>query len=265
MIESVYPALDALGALEPRFISVTYGAGGSENCENTLAVAKRVKDSCKVPAVAHLACINLTKADATSILAQFRAAMVLDVLALRGDRVPGAAQESLNKDFTYASDLVKFIKSFDSTFNIYGACYPEGHIESKSLAQDIDHLKEKVDAGVSTLLTQLFFDNGRFYDFCNLIQKVGINIPIEAGIMPPINAASIKKMVGLSNASIPKKLNTLIEKYGEDKEGMRQAGLDYAIEQIKDLCANGFNKIHLYTMNNALNAKAIMEGSSEAI
>lgn len=264
-IESVYPALDALSALSPRFISVTYGAGGSENCANTLAVAMRIKNSCKVPVVAHLTCINLTKVEAENILTQFKASGVMNILALRGDKVAGVDYTNKSAQFKYAADLVKFIKSFDGDFNIYGACYPEGHIEAKSLADDITHLKEKIDAGVTTLLTQLFFDNGRFYDFCNLVRQAGIDAPIEAGIMPATNAASIKKMVGLSNAKIPKKLLALIDKYGDDKESMRRAGLDYAVEQIKDLCANGFNKIHLYTMNNPLNAKTIMEGASEAI
>lgn len=259
-IESVTNALDELKDIHPDFISVTFGAGGSENCENTLKIAEHIKNVCKVEPVVHMPCINMTKADATSVLENFQKAGIENILALRGDRMEG--REPAN-DFLHATELVSFIKDFDAKrtdgkcFNILGACYPELHPESPSIYDDINHLKEKVDAGASHLLSQLFFDNEQFYRFLERCKIKGIEVPIEAGIMPATNKKSIERMVSMTNAVLPKKFTDMMERYGDNPEAIRDAGIAYAVDQIVDLVTHGVQGIHLYTMNNPYVAKKI--------
>ena len=263
-IETIYNTLDEIKNLKPDFISVTFGAGGSENSETTLSIANRIKTVCNVESVVHLPCINLTKEEATSLLTDFRAAGIENILALRGDKVEG--KEPCN-DFLHASDLIQFIKEFDTLnqdcseekFNIIGACYPEGHPDSSSLVEDIKNLKIKVDAGVSHLISQLFFDNNCFYDFIEKTKLAGINVPIEAGIMPVVNKAQIERMVSRCGVVLPKKYTAMMEKYGDNAEAIRDAGIAYAIDQIVDLVSQGVDGIHLYTMNNPFVAKKITQ------
>ena len=263
-IETIFNTLDELKNLKPDFISVTFGAGGSENSETTLSIANRIKTVCGVESVVHLPCINLTKEDATSLLTDFRAAGIENILALRGDKVEG--KEPCN-DFLHASDLIQFIKEFDAlnqdsseqSFNIIGACYPEGHPDSPSLVDDIRNLKIKVDAGASHLISQLFFDNNCFYDFIEKARLAGIDVPIEAGIMPVVNKAQIERMVSRCGVVLPKKYTAMMEKYGDNAEAIRDAGIAYAIDQIVDLVSQGVDGIHLYTMNNPFVAKKITQ------
>lgn len=263
-IETVYNTLNELSGIKPDFISVTYGAGGSENCENTLNIAKRIKDICQVESAVHLPCINMTKKDAQFVLEQFQSAGIENILALRGDKVEG--REPCN-DFLHASDLISFIKDFDSKrtdgkhFKILGACYPEMHPNSANYVDDIKNLKKKVDAGAEHLLSQLFFDNEKFYRFMERCQIAGINVPIEAGIMPATNKKSIERMVSMTNAVLPKKFTKMMERYGDDPIAIRDAGIAYAIDQIVDLVTNGVDGIHLYTMNNPYVAKKINEAT----
>ena len=263
-IETIYNTLDELKNLKPDFISVTFGAGGSENSETTLSIANRIKTVCNVESVVHLPCINLTKEEATSLFTDFRAAGIENILALRGDKVEG---KEPCKDFLHASDLIQFIKEFDAlnqdsseqSFNIIGACYPEGHPDSPSLVDDIKNLKIKVDAGASHLISQLFFDNNCFYDFIEKARLAGIDVPIEAGIMPVVNKAQIERMVSRCGVVLPKKYTAMMEKYGDNAEAIRDAGIAYAIDQIVDLVSQGVDGIHLYTMNNPLVAKKITQ------
>ena len=263
-IETIYNTLDELKNLKPDFISVTFGAGGSENSETTLSIANRIKTVCNVESVVHLPCINLTKEEATSLLTDFRAAGIENILALRGDKVEGKEPCT---DFLHASDLIQFIKEFDTLnqdcseekFNIIGACYPEGHPDSPSLVDDIKNLKIKVDAGVSHLISQLFFDNNCFYDFLEKTKLAGINVPIEAGIMPVVNKTQIERMVSRCGVVLPKKYTAMMEKYGDNAEAIRDAGIAYAIDQIVDLVSQGVDGIHLYTMNNPFVAKKITQ------
>lgn len=263
-IETIYKTLDELKNLKPDFISVTFGAGGSENSETTLSIANRIKTVCGVESVVHLPCINLTKENVTNLLTDFRAAGIENILALRGDKVEG---KEPSNDFLHASDLIQFIKEFDTLnqdcseekFNIIGACYPEGHPDSSSLVEDIKNLKIKVDAGVSQLISQLFFDNNCFYDFIEKAKIAGINVPIEAGIMPVVNKAQIERMVSRCGVVLPKKYTAMMEKYGDNAEAIRDAGIAYAIDQIVDLVSQGVDGIHLYTMNNPFVAKKITQ------
>ena len=264
-IDTIFQTLDELKDLNPDFISVTFGAGGSENCTNALAIAKRVKDTCGVESVIHLPCINLTREDATFVLDQFKEAGIENILALRGDIVPG--KEPANH-FHSAQDLIHFIKAYDSnrtdgkTFKVLGACYPELHPQSKSVYEDISYLKKKVDAGADHLLSQLFFDNEQFYRFIERCRIKGIKVPIEAGIMPATNKKSIERMVSMTNAKLPKKFTDMMDRYADNPEAIRDAGIAYAIDQIVDLVTHGVEGIHLYTMNNPLVARKIYEATN---
>lgn len=263
-IETVYHTLSELSDIKPDFISVTYGAGGSENCENTLNIAKRIKDVCGVESAVHMPCINMKKQDAQFVLEQFQEAGIENILALRGDRIEG--REPAN-DFLYASDLIKFIREFNEKrtdgkrFKIMGACYPECHPNSSGPIDDLKNLKRKVDAGAEHLLSQLFFDNEKFYTFLERCQLVGINVPIEAGIMPATNKKSIERMVSMTNAVLPKKFVRMMDRYADEPEAIRDAGIAYAIDQIADLVTNGVDGVHLYTMNNPIVAKRINEAT----
>lgn len=263
-IETIFSTLDELKDLRPDFISVTFGAGGSENCDNALAIAKRIKDECKVESVIHMPSINMTKADAKYCLEQFQTAGIENILALRGDRVEGKEPCS---DFPHASDLIEFISAFDKLrtdgkkFHIFGACYPELHPQSDSVYSDIDNLKKKIDAGATHLLSQLFFDNEKFFRFQERCQIKGINVPIEAGIMPATNKKSIERMVSMTNAQLPKKFTDMMERYGNHPDAIRDAGIAYAIDQIVDLVTHGVQGIHLYTMNNPHVARKIYEAT----
>ena len=270
-IDSVFSTLDELKDLNPDFISVTFGAGGSENCDNSIAIAKRIKDVCHVEPVIHMPCLNMTRADAKFVLEQFKQAGIDNILALRGDKVEGKTPCG---DFKHADELIRFIKDFDKEqaahdnqvsgktgFNILGACYPELHPESTSVYDDIDFLKKKVDAGATHLLSQLFFDNDQFYRFLERCKIKGINVPIEAGIMPVTKKKSIERMVSLTNAKLPKKFTDMMARYEDFPEAIRDAGIAYAIDQIVDLVTHGVQGIHLYTMNNPLIARKIYEAT----
>ncbi|MCD7905322.1 MAG: methylenetetrahydrofolate reductase [NAD(P)H] [Clostridiales bacterium] len=243
-IDSIYKTLDGLKVLSPDFISVTYGAGGSENFEKTFHVAKAIK-ACGIESIAHLSCIGLNKEDVDFLLEEYKSAGIDNILALRGDLNPSV---KLSKDFKYAEDLVTYIRK-RGDFDIAGACYPEGHPEAPSFGEDLKHLKSKVDAGVTHLISQLFFDNEDFYYFLEKARALGIDVPIEAGIMPVVNKSQIERMVSLCGARLPKKFLRIMDKYEDKPEAMRDAGIAYAVDQIVDLLTQGVDGIHLYTMN----------------
>ena len=260
-IDTVYRTLDGLTELHPDFISVTYGAGGSLPGCSTREIVSIIKEKYHTESIAHLTCISSTKADIDRIIGEFEQYGIENVLALRGDINPDIPPK---EDFKHASDLITYMKA-RSDLCFSGACYPEGHLESESLDEDIENLKRKVDAGADHLISQLFFDNGCFYRFLDKARAAGINVPIEAGIMPCVNAASIKRMVGLCGASLPPKFTKTIARFGENPEAMRDAGIAYANEQIIDLVSSGVDGIHLYTMNNPYVAQKISEGVSSII
>ncbi len=238
--------LDGLQGLKPDFISVTCGTGGYENSSETLKIASLIKNKYGIESVAHLPCVSLTKKEVLDILSQVRHAGIGNILALRGDINPEIAPK---KEFNHASDLISFIKE-NSEFNIIGACYPEGHRECPNIVKDIHHLKEKVDSGANHLITQLFFDNSYFYSFRERAAIAQINVPIEAGIMPVINKKQIERIVSIAKVRLPAKFLSIMERYENNPEAMRDAGIAYAIDQIVDLLTQGVDGIHLYTMNN---------------
>ncbi|MGN0630716.1 MAG: methylenetetrahydrofolate reductase [NAD(P)H] [Ruminococcus sp.] len=257
-IESVYGALEELERLSPDFVSVTLGAGGSGNGENTIAVAKRLSEKHGITPMAHLPCIHYTKAQIDVILEDFKVNGIENILALRGDMVPDLVP---SEDFKHACDLIEYIKS-KGDFDIAAACYPEGHTEAPNMDIDIQHLKNKVEAGASHLISQLFFDNEAFYNFRWRAERAGIHVPIEAGIMPVTSRKQIERMVSMCGASLPRKFTRIIQKYENNPEALRDAGIAYAIDQIVDLAAEGVDGIHLYTMNNPYVARRISEAVS---
>jgi methylenetetrahydrofolate reductase (NADPH) len=245
-IETVYDTLDRLKPISPDFISVTYGASGSGADSRTFDIASYIKNECGIESCTHLTCVNTTREDIDKALDEISNRGVENILALRGDDIP---DETRRDDFPYASDLVKYISESNYDFGISGACYPEVHKDSKSQIDDITNLKKKVDAGADHLISQLFFDNDVFYDFIEKSRIAGINVPIEAGIMPVVNAKQIVRLVSICGASLPRKFSRMIERYQDDPEAMKQAGIAYAVDQIVDLLTQGVEGIHLYTMN----------------
>lgn len=259
-VEVIYKTLDELHDLNPDFISVTFGAGGSSNNQFACDVATRIKESGIIPMI-HLPCINYTKEEISNTLDEIKKRGIENILALRGDKNPDIEPKN---DFPHASDLITFINS-KGNFDIAGACYPECHPDSDSIIDDIMNLKKKVDAGATHLISQLFFDNDSFYDFQEKTVLAGINVPIEAGIMPVVNKNQIERMVTTCGASLPRKFVRIMQKYEDNPEALRDAGIAYAINQIVDLVASGVDGIHLYTMNNPYVARKISEAVSGII
>ena len=250
-----------VAALNPSFISVTYGASGGTS-EYTAQVAREVMD-CGVPALAHLTCASSTHEQVRAVLDNLKAIGVENILALRGD-IPADAAFPLPNQYKYASELISEIRSYGD-FCIGAACYPESHPESASRKEDIDNLKRKVDAGVDFLTTQMFFDNGILYNFLYRCLRAGIDVPVCAGIMPICDPKQVKRAIALSGSIMPPRFAAIADRFAHDPDAMAQAGIAYATEQIIDLVANGITNIHLYTMNKPWVTQAIMNNLSAII
>lgn len=234
-----------LSPLAPDFISVTYSAGGSGNSQATAEVAGMIQAEHGIPAVAHLTCLNATEESLAASIADLHAYGIRNVLALRGDRVAGAAPGALR----FAKDLIPRLA--DEGFCVGAAAYPEGHIECTDFAASIEHLRQKQDAGARFFVTQLFFENELFYRFREAAAAAGITAPITCGIMPFLGKAQIQRMVFMCGASLPSPIIKLLAKYEESPEDLRRAGIEYACAQLEDLAAHGAQGLHVYTMNHA--------------
>lgn len=246
--DNVYQILRELGKLNPDFISCTYGAGGSR-ADKTIDIASFIQKDLQIDAIAHVTCVGFTQKDLRKNCDALKKAGISHVLALRGDRPLSMSDEQFNnREFCYATDLVHYLKEY-TDLRISGACYPEKHFEAPNFEEDLRHLKEKVEAGVSSLISQMFFDNNYFYRFLDQAKAIGIDIPVHAGIMPITAAKQLGTTVSLSGSSVPKKLADIIAAYGDDKDDMRKAGIDYAVQQIRDLKEHGVDGIHIYSMN----------------
>ena len=256
-IETIYRTLDELKDLDADFISVTYGASGSLADNSTCEIASAIKHEYGIVSAAHLTCVNSTRDEVRTVLERLKENDIDNILALRGDIVPEVAPKD---DFHHASELITFIKEEGYDFGISGACYPEGHVDSENAMDDILNLKKKVNAGAEHLISQLFFDNTYFFDFLEKVRIAGINVPVEAGIMPVVNKKQIERMVSLCGASLPPKFTKMMAKYENRPEALRDAGIAYAVDQIVDLVSEGVQGIHLYTMNNPYIAKRINDG-----
>ncbi len=260
-LKNIDATLEVLCELKPDFISVTFGAGGSSNCNRTIELAKKIKFNYHVEPVVHLTCLSYNKSEIDEFSRVLESEGIQNVLALRGDRNPDIPEKD---DFKHASDLITYLKQ-NEDFCIAGACYPECHPESENRILEMKHLRTKVNAGAEVLLSQLFFDNDYFFRFVEDCRISGIEVPVIPGIMPVINAAQIKRMVTMCGASFPVRFQKIINKYENNKEALFDAGMSYALSQIIDLLANDIDGIHLYTMNNPTVAKRICEGIKNII
>lgn len=261
-IENTKAVVGEMSKAKPSFMSVTYGAAGTRS-GFTQEIANEIKKDGMTP-LSHLTCLTSTRDKIHQVVGELQDNGIENILALRGD-IPQDFEFPDNQYFTNAYQLVNEIKSINPDICIGGACYPEIHPESKNRVEDIEYLKQKVDCGVEFLTSQMFFDNDKFLNFYEMCRIKGINVPIIAGIMPITNAKQIRRSIELSNSSVPKKFFKIMERFGENPNSMKQAGIIYATEQIIDLMANGINNIHIYTMNKPDVAQAIMNGLSNII
>jgi methylenetetrahydrofolate reductase (NADPH) len=259
-IETIYDSLEEFKALNPDFISVTYGAGGS-NRGRTLEIASEIKNRCNIESMAHLTCVGHSQDDIDTILDSLHHEGIKNILALRGDPPQDQPDFDFSKsEYCFARDLIRHIKG-KNDFCIAAAAYVEGHADCKRLKEDMLHLKEKVECGVDFLVTQLFFDNRLFYDFLDKCITLNIKCPITPGIMPIFKAEQIKRIASLCGASIPAKLVVMMDKYEKNPEDLRMAGIEYACMQIRDLINNGADGIHLLTMNRPKSSRLILENA----
>ena len=257
----VEEAARKIAALHPAFMSVTYGAGGGTS-KNTAAIASEIQNQFHTPVLAHLTCVSSTKEHVAQMLRTYKENGIENIMALRGD-IPKGGRTIF--DYDHAVQLIQDIKAQDPSFCIGGACYPEGHVESDNPSEDLRYLKEKVDAGVDFLTTQMFFDNETMINFLYHARERGITVPILAGIMPITNKRQVARSVSLSGATIPLRFKMMVDRFGNDPVKMKQAGIIYASEQIIDLISNGVTHIHVYSMNKPDVAAGIMNALSDIL
>ena len=249
-----------IARLKPDFMSVTYGAGGGTG-EFTAGIAAGIQRDFGVPTLAHLTCVSSGRDHVMKMLDIYRKNGIVNILALRGD-IP--KDGPVSTDYRYAVELIRDIRE-NGDFCIGGACYPEGHIESENKREDLQHLKEKTDASLDFLTTQMFFNNDVFYNFLYRAREAGITVPVIAGIMPITNAKQLKRSVAMSGTDVPQRFRAIVDCFGTDPAAMKQAGIVYASEQIIDLIANGIRHIHVYTMNKPDVAAGIMKNLSSIL
>ena len=252
--EAVEKAASKIAALSPDFMSVTYGAGGGTS-KNTASIAANLQKKFDLSVLAHLTCVSSTRDTVRSMVREYKELGIENIMALRGD-IPKEGR--ICYDYDHATELIYDIKSIDDSFCIGGACYPEGHVECERQSEDIQHLKEKVDAGCNFLTTQMFFDNAVLYQFLYRIREKGIEVPVLPGIMPITNPKQVARSVALSGSSVPQKLKVMVDRFSDDPEKLKEAGIIYACDQIIDLISHGVTHIHVYSMNKPDVAEGIM-------
>lgn len=246
--DNCFKVLDSLSELSPDFISVTYGAGGSRS-KKTVEIASYIQNTLKIDAMAHMTCVGSNENDILTVAEDLKREGVSHVLALRGDKPKDMSEEQFaQRIFPHATDLIRFLNS-NTSLDVSASCYPEKHPEAISMDSDIAFMKMKQDMGAKMFISQLFFDNADYYRFVERADRAGIVVPIVAGIMPITSAKQIGSTVTLAGSSVPKKLADICAKYGDSPEDMRQAGIAYAVDQIKDLRKCGMGHIHIYCMN----------------
>lgn len=256
-IETVFDALEKFKVLKPDYISVTYGAGGSQK-GRTVEIVSKIKNDYNIESMAHFTCVGHTVEEIDGLLESLKQNGIENILALRGDPPANQPDFDFSKNvFKHAYELIRHIRSRNKDLCIAAAAYLEGHPQCRTIKEDMLHLKEKVDTGVDFLVTQLFFDNRLFYEFQDKAAQLNINCPITAGIMPIFNSR-IKTMTATSGCSIPAKLVLMIDKYQDSPEDLLKAGIEFASTQILDLIENGVDGIHLYTMNRPKSSSEIL-------
>ncbi len=246
-IDRIYGTAERLAELKPDFISVTYGAGANLADNSTCEIASNIKTRFGIETVAHLTCVNSTREEVSIMLSRLKEAGIENVMALRGDINPNIPPKNV---FRHANELAIAIQR-QCDFCILGACYPEGHYESKSIDADIENLKYKIGAGAEVLISQLFLDNSVFYRFMDKIRAAGITVPVSAGVMPIVKETQISKTIALSGTSLPHEFTALVGRFEHDPESLYRAGMDYAAAQINDLIDHGVDGVHMYCMNRS--------------
>lgn len=263
-LESVKAKAAQIAALQPAFMSVTYGAGGGTS-QFTLDIAKSIQDDCGIPTLAHLTGVSSTKEVVAQRIEELKAAGMENIMALRGDLTPEMeGQDRSGWAYRYAIDLIHELKE-KGDFCLGGGCYPEVHPEAANMAEDMQYLKEKVDAGLDFLTTQMVFDNGLFFSYLYKLREKGILVPVIPGIMPITQASQATRAIEISGSFLPQKFRTLVDKFGNNDAAMKQAGIAYATEQIIDLYANGIQTVHVYSMNKPDVAAKIMENVKDLL
>jgi len=250
-VANLLKTLEDLAPLQPGFVSVTYGAGGSTR-DRTLELVTHIKQETGIEAMAHLTCVGHTRDELRAVLKRLAEAKLDNLLVLRGDPPQGQQQFIPSAGgFQFASELVQFIREEDFNFCLGGACYPEGHVETTSRDDDLRHLKEKVDAGLDFVVTQLFFDNAFFFDFVERARRAGINVPIVPGIMPITNYEQVQRFTRMCGATVPMRLALQLERVKDQPDALVQLGVAHATVQCMELLARGVPGIHFYTLNKS--------------
>lgn len=250
-VASLLRTLEELAPLEPGFVSVTYGAGGSTR-DRTVDLVTHIKQQTGIEAMAHLTCVGHTRDELRDVLRRLDAAGIENVLLLRGDPPQGqTAFEPVPGGFRYAEELVRFVREEDFNFCLGGACYPEGHVETASREDDLKHLKAKVDAGMDFVVTQLFFDNAFYFDFVERARRAGINVPIVPGIMPITNYEQVQRFTRMCGATVPMRLALQMERVKDQPDAVVQLGVAHATVQCVELLSRGVPGIHFYTLNKS--------------
>jgi methylenetetrahydrofolate reductase (NADPH) len=249
--------IPALRVLNPDFCSVTYGAGGGTR-DKTLAIVDRIQREQDLTTMAHLTCVNATRAQTAAVLEQIRALGIRNVLALRGDPPSGSAFVKTEDGFEYSHELVKFIReTADVSIGVAG--FPEGHVactEGKHV--DWRRLKDKIDQGADFVITQLFFRNSDYFECRDFLTRLGVTVPIVPGILPILTTTQIKRFIALCGAGLPGTLIRELEKRGDDHEAVTQFGIEYATEQCEELLREGAPGLHFYTLNKSRSTTEVM-------
>jgi len=256
--EKLFETIDNLKPLNPAFVSVTYGAGGSTRSK-TIDLVGRIKKEIGLESMAHLTCVGHNSDEILNVLESIKKQNVDNVLALRGDPPAGEINFTKpNNGFGYAVELVQFIcERFSFCIGVAG--YPEGHPESSNREEDLFHLKKKVLAGASFIVTQLFFDNKYYFDFVASLRKIGVDVPVIPGIMPIVNLKQIKRFIKMCGATIPHDLMVRLEEAQDDPESVCQIGIDHAANQCRKLLMQGAPGIHFYTLNRSRATLSVLE------
>lgn len=253
-LEKLLNHLSILKKYNPAFVSLTYGAGGT-NQNASLNIIKRIQTELGMPVMPHFTCVCTSKNNAEKYLNDVNELGIKKILALRGDIPQGVEQK--NFDFKYANELVEFIKS-KTNFSVGVAAYPEGHIECDNFDLDLKNLKIKVDAGAEAIFTQMFFDNDKYFAFTEKAKKIGINIPIIPGILPIKSFQQLEKMLTMAKVTVPSKLMSKLEKYKDNNDDVKKIGIDYASTQCEELIEYGVDGLHFYTLNGSSSVSGIL-------
>ncbi len=256
-IPGVFRAVDRLKAFHPDFVSVTYGAGGSTRAF-TEEITTRIKKDADLEVMAHQTCVGQTKEAVHEVLERLEHAGIENVIALRGDPPQGQIEFSPAEDgFPHATDLIEHIREH-FRFGVAAACYPEGHTESRDLTTDLEYTKLKVKQGADFLITQLFYDNRDFFEFVDRAQREGIEVPIIPGLLPILSTPQIRRFAALCGAKIPDSLDQQLDKYSDDDDAVRELGVEYATNQVRELWEAGVPGIHFYVLNRSYSVSKIL-------